>query len=68
MSTLVDAPLLIGILVGGLAVLVGWGFLRTIYKEALADVFYGNDGLLLGFMIFAAFALGVFLTFFVIIH
>lgn len=56
-------PLLLSLLVGLLIGLVGWGFLRSQSHEA-SDILMGTrDDVILGLLVLAAFALGVFLTY-----
>jgi hypothetical protein len=58
-----DAPFLLGLLVGFLLALIVWALVQTRLRKVLTDIRYGEDGMLLSLMFFAAFSLGVFLTF-----
>lgn len=63
---LVDAlPLLISVLVGLLLGLVSVGFLGLARRPAEGNWSTPGDGLLLGLLALAAFAMGVFLTYLV---
>jgi hypothetical protein len=63
MPTQFDAPFLIGVLVGFLLALMVWAFLQTRFRKVSTDIRYGEDGILLSMLFFAAFSLGVFLAF-----
>ena len=63
MPTQFDAPFLIGVLVGFLLALMVWAFLQTRFRKVSTDIRHGEDGILLSMLFFAAFSLGVFLTF-----
>lgn len=63
MPTQFDAPFLIGLLVGLLLALMVWASLQTRFRKVLTSIRYGEDGILLSMLFFAAFSLGVFLAF-----
>ena len=56
-------PLLLSILVGLLLGLLVWGFWRTWRREVGGALLETRDDLLLGLLMLAAFALGIFLTY-----
>ena len=56
-------PLLLGALVGLLVGLVAWGFLRARSHRAGAAMTRPRDEALLGLLVLASFALGVFVTY-----
>jgi hypothetical protein len=56
-------PILLGILVGLLLGLVAWGFWRARGHEIGDSLMGSRDDVLLGLLILAAFALGIFLTY-----
>lgn len=56
-------PLVISIMLGFLLGLVTVGFLRPRHSPTEGSVPWGGDGLLLGLLTLAAFAIGVFLTY-----
>jgi hypothetical protein len=56
-------PLVISILVGFLLGLMTVGLLRLRHSPSEADLSRTSDGLLLGLLALAAFAMGVFLTY-----
>jgi hypothetical protein len=60
-------PLLFAILVGLLSALLAWGGLRIRGREARETLIGTVDAVLMGLLVFAAFALGVFLTYMVIV-
>jgi hypothetical protein len=60
-------PVLLAILVGLLFGLLAWGFLRMRSREAEEALMGAGDDLLTGLLVLAAFALGVFLTYMVIV-
>jgi hypothetical protein len=56
-------PLLLGVLVGLLLSLVAWGFFRSRRHRVGDALMEGRGDVLVGFLILAAFALGVFLIY-----
>lgn len=56
-------PTLLGLLVGLLLGLVAWGFWRAWGHEIGDSLMGSRDDVLLGLLILAAFALGIFLTY-----
>jgi hypothetical protein len=60
-------PVLLAILVGLLFGLLAWGLLRMRSREAEEVLIGAGDDLLAGLLVLAAFALGVFLTYMVIV-
>ena len=60
-------PVLLAILVGLLFGLLVWGFLRTQGHKAEETLIGAGDAVLAGLLVLAAFALGVFLTYMVIV-
>jgi hypothetical protein len=60
-------PVLLAILVGLLFGLLAWGFLRMRGHDAGETLIGAGDGVLTGLLVLAAFALGVFLTYMVIV-
>jgi hypothetical protein len=60
-------PVLLAILVGLLFALLAWGFLRLKGHKAGEALIGTGDAMLTGLLVFAAFALGVFLTYVVIV-
>jgi hypothetical protein len=63
MPSLHAVPVLLSVLVGLLLGLVGWGFWRARGHEANDDLMGRRDDVLLGLLVLAAFALGVFLAY-----
>jgi len=59
-------PVLLAILVGLLCGLLTWGLLRMRGREAGETPIGVRDDVLLGLLVLAAFALGVFLTYMVV--
>ena len=59
-------PVLLAILVGLLFGLLTWGFLRMRGREAGDALISVRDDMLVGLLVLAAFALGVFLTYMMI--
>jgi hypothetical protein len=60
-------PVLLAILVGLLFGLLVWGFLRMQSHQAGETLIGAGDGVLAGLLVLSAFALGVFLTYMVIV-
>ena len=60
-------PVLLAVLVGLLFGLLTWGFLRVKTREVEEALVGVGDGFLTGLLVLAAFALGVFLTYMVIV-
>jgi hypothetical protein len=60
-------PVLLAILVGLLFGLLAWGFLRVRSHKAGATLIETSDGVLAGLLVLATFALGVFLTYLIIV-
>ena len=60
-------PVLLAILVGLLFGLLAWGFLRMRNHKAGTTLIEASDGVLAGLLVLATFALGVFLTYMVIV-
>jgi len=60
-------PVLLAILLGLLFALLAWGFLRMQNHKAGAIPIEASDGVLTGLLVLATFALGVFLTYMVIV-
>lgn len=60
-------PVLLAILVGLLFGLLAWGFLRLRSHKAGETLIGAEDGVLAGLLVLSAFALGVFLTYVVIV-
>lgn len=56
-------PLLISILIGLLLGLITWGFLRAWGREFDRAPIEVRDDVLIGLLVLAAFALGIFLTY-----
>jgi len=55
--------LLLSLLVGLMVALVAWGFMRNQRHAGNEALLRPPDGLLLGLLVLAAFAIGVFLTY-----
>ena len=60
-------PVLLAILVGLLFGLLAWGFLRMRNHETGTTLIEASDGVLAGLLVLATFALGVFLTYMIIV-
>ena len=60
-------PVLLAILVGLLFGLLAWAFLRMRRQEVRGALIGTGDAVLAGLLVLAAFALGVFLTYMVIV-
>jgi hypothetical protein len=60
-------PVLLAILVGLLFGLLTWGSLRVRNRDAGEALVATSDDVLIGLLVLAAFALGVFLTYMVIV-
>ena len=60
-------PVLLAILVGLLFGLLAWGFLRMRNPKTGETLIEASDGVLAGLLVLATFALGVFLTYMVIV-
>jgi hypothetical protein len=60
-------PVLLAILVGLLFGLLAWGFLRMQRHDAGKALTGTGDGVLTGLLVLAAFALGMFLTYIVMV-
>jgi hypothetical protein len=60
-------PVLLAILVGLLSALLAWGVLRLRGRKAQEALIGTGDAVLTSLLVFAAFALGVFLTYVVIV-
>ena len=58
---------LLAILVGLLSALLAWGFLRMRSHDAGETLIGAGDSVLAGLLVLSAFALGVFLTYMVIV-
>ena len=58
-----SALLLLSLLVGLMIGLVAWGFVRSRRHMGNEALLRSPDGLLLGLLVLAAFAIGVFLTY-----
>ncbi|RME48558.1 MAG: hypothetical protein D6791_03005 [Chloroflexi bacterium] len=63
MSFVNVAPMLLSLLVGVLLGLVTWEFLRTRRQEVGDALMSAQDEFLIGLLVLAAFALGVFLAY-----
>jgi len=63
MSSGYGIPLLLSILVGLLLGLVVWGYWRARRREVSGDLLATRDGLLLGLLLLASFALGAFFAY-----
>jgi len=59
-------PLLLGVLVGLLLSLVAWGFFRSRRHKMSDALMEARGDVLVGFLVLAAFALGVFLIYILI--
>lgn len=63
MSSVHAIPLLLSALIGLLLGLVAWGFFQVWSHQNGDALMGGHDGVLLGLLVLAALALGVFLTY-----
>ena len=61
------APLLLSLLVGGTLGLVAWGLIREHNREVSSAWFQTSDRLLVGLLTLAAFAIGAFVTYILLI-
>jgi hypothetical protein len=61
------APLLLSLLVGGTLGLVAWGLIRQHDREIGSVWFQTSDRLLVGLLTLAAFAIGAFVTYVLLI-
>ncbi|NOZ28805.1 MAG: hypothetical protein GXP39_12235 [Chloroflexi bacterium] len=61
------APLLLSILVGLLLSFIAWGFFRVQGHDTSDTLVKPRDDILLGLLVLAAFALGVFVTYVLLI-
>jgi hypothetical protein len=61
------APLLLSLLVGGTLGLAAWGLIREHNREVGSAWFQTSDRLLIGLLTLAAFAIGAFITYVLLI-
>ncbi len=66
MAAMQAAPLFLSFLVGLLLGLMAWGLMRCCVQEAGPSLMDGHDRMLLGLLVLATFALGVFLAYVVL--
>jgi hypothetical protein len=64
MPSLFAAPLLLSVMIGLILALLLWGLVRVRGRQGGDAALETHDELIIGFLVLAAFVLGVFLTYF----